>query len=97
MSFGVTIINGAFSILSEVTSGFSSDRFGRKPVMIVPGVLLLVSIFPCFWLIGHFRNLWALYGTEAVMVMFAGMSSVPVDRRRSRNRCRRRSVPARWR
>jgi MFS family permease len=78
ISFGVTIINGAFSILSEVMSGLWSDRYGRKPVMIVPGVLLLVSIFPCFWLIEHFRNIWALYGAETVMVLFAGVSSVPV-------------------
>ena len=78
VSFGVTIINGGFSILSEVLSGFWSDRFGRKPVMIVPGVLLLLSIFPCFWLIEHFRTMWALYGAETVMVFFAGISSVPV-------------------
>jgi len=78
VSFGITIINGAFSILSEVASGFWSDRFGRKPVMIVPGVLLLLSIFPGFWLIEHFRSTAVLYGAETVMVLFAGVSSVPV-------------------
>ena len=78
ISFGVTIINGAFSILSEVASGWLCDRFGRKPVMIIPGVLLLVSIFPCFWVIEHYRTMWALYGAETVMVLFAGVSSVPV-------------------
>ena len=78
ISFGVTIINGAFSIISEVASGWLCDRFGRKPVMIIPGVLLLVSIFPCFWVIEHYRTMWALYGAETVMVLFAGVSSVPV-------------------
>lgn len=78
VSFGVTIINGALSILSEVASGYWSDRYGRKPVMIIPGVLLLISIFPCFWIIEHFRNMWALYGAETVMVLFAGVSGVPV-------------------
>ena len=78
VSFGITIINGAFSILSEVASGFWSDRFGRKPVMIIPGVLLLLSIFPGFWLIEHFRSTAVLYGAETVMVLFAGVSSVPV-------------------
>jgi MFS transporter, MHS family, citrate/tricarballylate:H+ symporter len=61
-----------------VLSGYWSDKYGRKPVMIIPGVLLLFSIFPCFWLIDHFRNVWVLYGAETVMVVFAAVSSVPV-------------------
>jgi MFS family permease len=78
VSFGLTIVNGLFSILTEVASGWLCDRYGRKPVMIVPGVLLLVSIFPCFWVMEHAHSLWALYGAETVMVAFAGVSSVPV-------------------
>jgi MFS family permease len=78
VSFGVTIINGAFSILSEVMSGIWADRYGRKPVMLIPAMLLLVSIFPSFWLIDHFRSPWVLYGAETVMVLFAGVSSVGV-------------------
>jgi len=66
------------SVIFEATSGWLSDRFGRKPVMIVPGILLLLSIFPCFWVIDHFRSVWAVYGAEGVMVMFAALSSVPV-------------------
>jgi MFS family permease len=77
VAFGFTVINSAFSILTEVSSGWLADRFGRKPVMIVPGVLLLVSIFPFFWVMGHVHNTWVLYGAEAVVVMFAGLSSVP--------------------
>src|SRR5207237_1253773 len=33
---------------------------------------------PCFWVIDHWRNVWALYGAESVMVAFAAVSSVPV-------------------
>ncbi len=78
ISFSLTILNGAMSIPSEILSGWLSDRFGRKPVMIVPGVLLLLSIFPCFWVIDHWRSLWALYGAEAVMAVLASLSAVPV-------------------
>jgi len=46
--------------------------------MIVPGVLLLLSILPCFWVIAHAHGVWALYGAESVMVAFAAVSSVPV-------------------
>jgi len=62
----------------EALSGWLSDRFGRKPVMIVPGILLVLSILPCFWVLSHWRGVWTMYGAEAVMAMFAAVSSVPV-------------------
>jgi MHS family citrate/tricarballylate:H+ symporter-like MFS transporter len=77
IAFGATIINGAFSIVSEVWSGWLADKYGRKPVMLIPGALLLLSIFPCFWIIDHFHNAWGLYGAETVMVFLAGVSTVP--------------------
>jgi MFS family permease len=78
IAFGVSIVNGGFSILFEVISGALSDRYGRKPVMLLPGVLLLVAIFPCFWVIDHFRSANALYGAEIVLVALQSLSSVPV-------------------
>jgi MHS family citrate/tricarballylate:H+ symporter-like MFS transporter len=78
ISFTLIIINGGCSMVFEALSGWLSDRFGRKPVMIVPGILLILSILPCFWVIGHLRNVWAVYGAEAVMSIFASISAVPV-------------------
>jgi MFS transporter, MHS family, citrate/tricarballylate:H+ symporter len=77
IAFGATIINGGFSVVSEVWSGWLADKYGRKPVMLIPGAFLLLSIFPCFWIIDHFRNAWSLYGAETVMVFLAGVSTVP--------------------
>jgi MHS family citrate/tricarballylate:H+ symporter-like MFS transporter len=76
-AFGVTIVNGGCSVVFELLSGWLSDRFGRKPVMIVPCILLVLSIYPAFLIIDRFRNALALYGASAVMVMFASMASVP--------------------
>ena len=78
ISFTLIIINGAFSMVSEPLSGWMSDKLGRKPVMIVPGILLLLSIFPCFWVIDHTQSTWALYGAEALMSILASVSAVPV-------------------
>lgn len=77
VSFGVIIVNGVFQMSAEVASGWLSDRYGRKPVMIVFGTLLLVAILPCFWIIEHFRSALTLYGASTVMVILAGLSSVP--------------------
>ncbi len=78
ISFSLLIVNGGLSVIFEAFSGWLSDRFGRKPVMIVPGVLLLISILPCFWVIGHWKSLAALYGAVGVMTVFASVTSVPV-------------------
>lgn len=78
ISFTLIIIDGAFAMMAEPLSGWMSDKIGRRPVMIVPGLLLLLVIFPCFWLIGHARSTWVLYGAVALMSTLASISSVPV-------------------
>jgi MFS family permease len=78
IAFTLIILNGAVSIVFEALSGWLSDRFGRKPVMIIPGILLLLSILPCFWVISHTKRIEALYAAETVMAIFAALSSVPV-------------------
>jgi MFS family permease len=78
IAFSLLILNGGLSVIFEAFSGWLSDRIGRKPVMILPAVLLLVSILPCFWAIGHWKNVWTLYGAVSVMVIFASVTSVPV-------------------
>ena len=77
VSFGVTIVSGLSFIISQTLAGWWCDLYGRKPVMIVPGVLLLLSIFPGFALIEHYRTAEVLYAAQFVMVFFAGASSVP--------------------
>lgn len=78
ISFSLIILNGGVSMIFEVMSGWLSDKFGRKPVMIVPAVLLLLSILPCFWVISHTRSLAALYAAETVMAIFASVAAMPV-------------------
>ena len=37
VAFGLIIVTGLLAVISDVTSGLLSDRFGRRPVMIIPG------------------------------------------------------------
>jgi MFS family permease len=77
LAFGVSIVTSLCSITFEASSGWLSDRFGRKPVMLVPGFVLLVSILPAFMLITHFQNVAALYGAMAWLVPLAALSYTP--------------------
>ncbi|MEI9887008.1 MAG: MFS transporter [Rhizomicrobium sp.] len=78
VAFGVIIVNGGFAMVFEPVSGWLSDRFGRKPVMLVPGVLLLLSIFPAFWLISTYRTTTVFYAAIAFVTVLQALSSTPV-------------------
>ena len=77
VAFGLTVINGGISVVFELLTGWLSDRWGRKPVMITGCVLAILSIYPAFWIIAHFRNVLVLYTAEAVMVIFSVMTAIP--------------------
>lgn len=54
VSFLATVTLGTCGIICDPIGGWLSDRFGRKPVMIAPWVLLLLIAVPCFsYLIQH--------------------------------------------
>jgi MFS transporter, MHS family, citrate/tricarballylate:H+ symporter len=58
-------------------SGGLSDRFGRKPMMLAPGILLLVTIFPAFYVISHFRTTATLLGATAALSILASLWTSP--------------------
>ncbi len=78
VSFGVLIVSGAVSVLFEPISGWLSDRYGRKPVMLIPGVLQLFCIFPAFWIISQYRTVTTFYAAIAVLSLLASLSTPPV-------------------
>ena len=78
VAFGVIIVNGAFSVMFEPVSGWLSDRYGRKTVMLVPGVVQLCVVFPAFWLISHYRTTLVFYAMVAVVTVLQALSTPPV-------------------
>ncbi|MBV9539782.1 MAG: MFS transporter, partial [Alphaproteobacteria bacterium] len=78
VAFGVIIVNGLFSVLFEPISGWLCDRFGRKPVMLIPGFVNLLMIFPAFWMISHHRTTFVFYAAIAVVTVLQALSTPPV-------------------
>lgn len=67
LALGATAIVGLCGVVCDPIGGWLSDRVGRKPVMIVPFIVLLLAIFPCFWLLGQSRTGATLFGVCAVL------------------------------
>ena len=75
LALGATATVGLCGLVSDPLSGWLSDRIGRKPVMVVPWVVLLLAIFPAFWLLGHERSGAALFGAVAVLAIASTLST----------------------
>jgi MFS family permease len=58
--------------------GMLSDRFGRRPVMLIPGVVALVSVLPGFWLMVHYPTTLVVDGAMAWLTAFAALAGAPV-------------------
>ena len=72
IAFGATVAAGLAGLVFDPIGGWLSDRFGRRPVMIAPRLLLLAVTLPCFALVAHLRTPAALLGATALM---AGINS----------------------
>lgn len=78
ISFGVNIVLGVCAITFQPLSGYFSDIFGRKPLMIIFGILLVVATVPAFWVISTYRTTFALYSMAAAMSILLALSATPV-------------------
>jgi len=78
IAFMATIVVGLSGVAFDLVSGAISDRIGRKPTMIVPGFLLVVSILPAFYVISRYRTAAALLGAAAVLASLLSLAASPI-------------------
>ncbi len=77
-SFGVIIVSGLCSIFGDLSSGLLSDRFGRKPIMVIPGAVVVLTVLPAFWMIGHFHTTMAFYAAVGWLAVMFNIALGPV-------------------
>ena len=78
ISFLPTMAVGVFGLLFDPVGGWLSDRFGRKRVMILPWMVLLVITVPGFWLVSHYRTAGVLVGMAIALQVAAAISTSSV-------------------
>jgi MFS family permease len=78
IAFSATIVVGLSGVTVDLLSGALSDRYGRKPMMLIPAALLLVSILPAFAMINHYRTPAVLLVASAVLASLTNLSACPM-------------------
>jgi MFS family permease len=69
---------GLSGVICDSLGGWLSDRFGRKPIMIVPWLFLAMAVFPAFLMLDHLRTSGALYAACAVLGCLSTLSSATI-------------------
>jgi MFS family permease len=77
-AFGATVSQGVVGMVMVVIGGLLSDRFGRKPTMVWPTVLLVAVIWPSFWAINRYPTAEVLFGATAVMAAISSISAASI-------------------
>ena len=76
-AFGATVVLGGASVAADLASGWLSDRYGRKRVLLAPWLLLIVLAVPSFVLMAAWRSAAALYGATALMAVLLNLAMGP--------------------
>lgn len=74
-AFGAVALAGLCGAIFNPISGWLSDRFGRKPVMIAAYALLCAAGIPCFALMAQLRTAASLYIAVLVMAPLLALGS----------------------
>ncbi len=75
IAFGATAVIGLSGVICDPLGGWLSDRFGRKPIMIIPWLFLAAAVFPAFWILDRLRSGSSLYAACAVLACMSTLSS----------------------
>lgn len=70
-----TVANGAVLAAAAVWGGSLSDRFGRKALMILPRLALVLAILPAFVLLLSFTTTAVLIFVTALLTLLGGLSA----------------------
>jgi MFS family permease len=83
IAMAATVILGVSTVIFSLVGGWLSDRYGRKPVMLVPRILSVLVAYPAFLLLTQTRSTTALLGVTFVLAALtfisasASLASIP--------------------
>lgn len=65
---------GVAATLGALLAGQLSDRFGRRPIMLIPQILVIAGLYPTFWLLNSYPTTQNLILVAFIMMLTQTMS-----------------------
>ena len=78
LAFWATVVNGGCGVVFDSIGGWLSDKIGRKPVMLVSWLLLILSAVPAFYVMSLRPSGETLLGATALLSVFASLGGTPI-------------------
>ena len=75
IGMAATVATGLVMLVFALLGGWLSDRYGRKPVMLWPRVILVLSIYPAFWLLINHTSLLNLLFVSTLLAAMTAISA----------------------
>ena len=76
--FLATIFVGLAGVIADPISGWLSDRYGRKPTMMIPWTILMLITLPGFFLLSHYRTSGMLVGMTIALTVATDIATASV-------------------
>ncbi|MGJ8522335.1 Proline/betaine transporter [Carnimonas sp. R-84981] len=76
LSLWAPVVSSAVMVLSAPLAGICADRYGRKPVMGISRILLIIGIYPAFVLINALPTIGVLIIVSSLLAMLVTFTSV---------------------
>ena len=74
VAMAATVVGGLTTVVFSLLGGWLSDRYGRKPVMLVPRLLAAVLCYPAFLLLVEMKTAAALFGVTILLGALTALS-----------------------
>ncbi|HTQ15356.1 MAG TPA: MFS transporter [Rhizomicrobium sp.] len=78
IAFGANILNGLVTACFDLASGVLSDRYGRKPIMLIFSAIFFVVVLPIVYAMTHIHSVAVFYGGLAMLCVLQGLGAGPV-------------------
>ena len=76
VSIAATLVLGLCIFIFSLVGGWLADRFGRKPLLIWPKVVLMLGVYPAYELINAFKGPASLLSVTAAGAALGSLGSV---------------------
>jgi MFS family permease len=75
VSIAATLVFGLFTFVFALVGGRLSDRFGRKPLLIVPRVLFALVAYPAYYLVNAYKSGLVLLTVTAALALLGSLGA----------------------